>query len=339
MTGYSCSRGMDNDLESSYYEYDYDCDDDDYYDDISEDPVPLAVTEKNCSYEHSKKKSIGVLAVISVLVLGVCLSAFLVLFNNITEQQPVIVRLSEVEASSLKKQSIDKSVIVTKELSSNVTSNNNDIASKEATGGYGQKAKHNILIPMPDSLVYDENITVVPSKEQAFGVDIEQNITNDAKHLSLVEDELLSKTDVPFDFIQNDYDSSQPLTIAETNRNFYTDTVLEADLELVDMQVVDKKEPNAAGIVRNHINSEKADNSYFIDRFLEVRKPVAPQRKEALWVIKAAQPRAAVIYDINSKETKSVEINDFVNGIGQIKAIKKIEGSWVIVGASGKIRQ
>ena len=75
---------------------------------------------------------------------------------------------------------------------------------------------------------------------------------------------------------------------------------------------------------------------------------VAPQKpkpkvKKALpkpkWVIRAAQSGKAVIFDKNSKEMVSIEVNDKVNGIGRVKAIKIIDGRWVIIGTTGKIEQ
>lgn len=65
----------------------------------------------------------------------------------------------------------------------------------------------------------------------------------------------------------------------------------------------------------------------------------APQKAAPKWIIRAAQPGNAVIFDLNSKEMKSIEAGSNVRGIGKVKEIGFKDGKWYVQGSSGKIEQ
>ncbi|MBI1301394.1 MAG: hypothetical protein GC137_07020 [Alphaproteobacteria bacterium] len=65
----------------------------------------------------------------------------------------------------------------------------------------------------------------------------------------------------------------------------------------------------------------------------------APQKAPPKWIIRAAQPGNAVIFDLNTKEMKSIEPGSTVQGIGKVKEIGFKDGKWFIQGTAGKIEQ
>ncbi len=69
----------------------------------------------------------------------------------------------------------------------------------------------------------------------------------------------------------------------------------------------------------------------------EVKPDVKPVIKR-VWIIRAAQPGRAVIYDKKSGEMKSVEVGNVVDQVGRIKSISKSSGKWVITGTISTIR-
>lgn len=69
-------------------------------------------------------------------------------------------------------------------------------------------------------------------------------------------------------------------------------------------------------------------------------KTVAPQpHVPKNWVLRSAQPGKAIVSLENSSDTRTVQVGDKLDGIGQINAIGIKDGKWVISGSSGKITQ
>lgn len=69
-------------------------------------------------------------------------------------------------------------------------------------------------------------------------------------------------------------------------------------------------------------------------------KTVAPQpRTPKNWVLRSAQPGKAIVSLENSSDTRTVQVGDKLDGIGQINAIGIENGKWIISGSSGKITQ
>lgn len=55
------------------------------------------------------------------------------------------------------------------------------------------------------------------------------------------------------------------------------------------------------------------------------------------WEIRGIQPNSAIIHDRKTGETRTVEPGNNIKGIGQVKAIKKLDGVWTVIGTKANI--
>lgn len=206
----------------------------------------------------------------------------------------------------------------------------------QQTKNVRQEKKHSILTPMPEDI--DTTILTLPelspTKQSEVNLNntIERKVVESKKMLS--EDELLSKTEATYKEIK------KPVQIIEdTPIEIIAPTVPTATAEKVKIErpVVEKIKPPVPAhkkITKKATKKEPVTNK-------KTRENISKKTNtpKAIWTIRAAQAGKAVIYDKNSKEMKSVEVNDTIKGIGRIKSIKLQNGLWVIIGTSGKIQQ
>ncbi len=61
--------------------------------------------------------------------------------------------------------------------------------------------------------------------------------------------------------------------------------------------------------------------------------------KEHLWEIRGAKRGTAIIFDNVSKETVTIEVGDYIDGIGKIISIQRNADGWVVVGSNKTIKQ
>jgi hypothetical protein len=57
------------------------------------------------------------------------------------------------------------------------------------------------------------------------------------------------------------------------------------------------------------------------------------------WELRAANPMQAMVASPNGGSLRSVTVGDTLSGIGEIRSIEQRNGSWVVIGSQGQIRQ
>ena len=186
-----------------------------------------------------------------------------------------------------------------------------------------------ILTPMPDGAAKNIILTELVGKKREIKQNIdlakdEGSITAGDILKSLNEDDLLPQTEVIF---------KEPSIIAPVVQYKPLKEVVLSDAEeAIGVDDNNSKDINKATPIKPPMPKVKSINS----NKKSIKKP---KSKAVNWVIRAAQPKNAVIYNKSAGDMLSIEVNDVVKGIGRIKAIKIINGLWVITGTSGKITQ
>ncbi len=199
--------------------------------------------------------------------------------------------------------------------------------------------------------------------------------TEELQQELLSEDDFLSKTEAIFDDNLLENNTQDSVNIEETVTIITPEEIQEvspsdsiynelANLinEVPEDKVIEPKLEQESKILPKAVAEEviaipevkivpplkKIEESKIIEEIkLEPKKIVVPpkkvvkvsKKKKPVWVIRAAQSGSAIIYDKTSREMKSIEVNDVVNGIGRIKSIKIVNGAWVIIGSLGRVEQ
>ncbi len=234
-----------------------------------------------------------------------------------------------------------------------------------------EEANNTVLTPMPENISENEmplaELIMMPEIEPLVkDIIIPENNINAEPEL-LIEDDLLLKTESEFgELTVQDADDindiiPQMLNIENIKE---TEDVLRFDSNTIEKPLVSPVQNEINGDVdkmkEDFIKKPELNLSKEI-KVLEKAAPIitkeaAPiitkkaepiitkkkfilKKKKPIWVIRAAQSGSAIIYDKVSKEMKSIEVNDTVNGVGRIKSIKFVDGVWVVIGTSGKIEQ
>lgn len=108
-------------------------------------------------------------------------------------------------------------------------------------------------------------------------------------------------------------------------------------------KIKDANISNKAEEVKAH-NDDTMKNDDIVVDIVEVKKD-APKKtvpkkvRRTSWVVRAAQPGKAMIYDKISREQRSVEAGMNVPGVGLIKSIAKKSGRWVVSGTKSSVYQ
>ncbi len=193
-----------------------------------------------------------------------------------------------------------------------------------------------VLTPMPDEFNAD-NIELADLNPLVVVQDIIENI----EPVILVEDDLLSETESVFEAeVVVSVIEKEQIVFFEGDSSLGNDVInLEESPELnnIEMEAIDSINPISLDtIVEPKVEVIEPKVEVIKNKLL--RKP-SVDHKKVNWVIRAAQSGSAVIYDKNSNEMKTVEVNNIVSGIGRIKSIEVVDGKWLIIGALGTIRQ
>lgn len=93
------------------------------------------------------------------------------------------------------------------------------------------------------------------------------------------------------------------------------------------------EEEKAPAPVVNAVDTPKAPAA---TTAVKTEKPVAAP-KVTSWVLRSAQPGAAMVAPKEGGDMRSIKVGDTLSGIGRIVAIEMSEGRWVVRGSSGTI--
>lgn len=74
-----------------------------------------------------------------------------------------------------------------------------------------------------------------------------------------------------------------------------------------------------------------------VKRTVYKKKATQPRNKTLSWELRSALPGRAIVSKKGQNDIKTVEVGDFLSGIGRINSIAFIHGQWVVEGSAGKI--
>ncbi len=139
---------------------------------------------------------------------------------------------------------------------------------------------------------------------------------------------------------------SEPDTSADQDNMLdeIQDLQLEITQETVAPEPIEQKpavEPEIAPKAEEKPNEEAKTAKAPKEKIIAKKPTVKPKKvlPKASWSMKSAQPGRAVLRDRNTGETRSVEINNIINGLGRIKSIQKVNGKWLVKGTLGSVHQ
>lgn len=324
--------------DNNFDEYDDDLDD--YWGDDSLDDAPLPLiendfeepsTEEERSQEtpHIKKISSTKYFLTFLLLGGVVAMTFFLAGSQQKEKKIPVIRIDKIINSGTKNRKTQTNS------GHNIP---NDTLGQTRPKKTKQKPKA-ILTPLPEDINENMDALALPDLITTEKNDINIGTVSSDKTVTvkkqipkiLNEEELLLKTDSIYEKPPIPNDTLQTPKI--TSVSIPTPLEQNSVQEILTEDITASPPPSPKKIIKTAIEK---------DGVLIKDTPPIPKNKikrHAVWVIRAAQPGKAVIYDKNSKETKSIEINDMLNGIGRIKSIQLENGKWLILGTSGKIQQ
>ncbi len=318
---------------------------DDQWDDfIDEDS---SFEDQTSKLGSDRKPAIQSNKIIKLLLLFLLLSggayAAILFFKNSSKNNIPVVKIDNIKDSNSLSQvykineqvNDDNNLISDQNLSPEVYSVIPDIVDENKIVIPNEQHEQNVdsnigvLTPMPDNF----NNDIILSSLESDNISDQNYSEIEGNKQPLLEDKLLHQTEVVFE------DTS------EVNSRIENNSILVEETTAIALEVEDVAKNNKLPEQLETIISEEAIiPSPVVKPVTNVtsQKALVKSSKKIVqknnWVIRAAQSESAVIYNKLSGEMKTIEVNDFVSGIGRVKSIKKIDSKWRIVGKSGVIK-
>lgn len=181
---------------------------------------------------------------------------------------------------------------------------------------------------------------LLPKTEESF-FDDSVNVEPPSPHNDLAT-ELLQLREEEVKPAVEPAQESIPDSVIEDIKDIEESAVIEIENSPVSIVVEEDSKPEVVDPIVEEITPvepviEKTDEAVKPPSKEEVKPDVKPVIKR-VWIIRAAQPGRAVIYDKKSGEMKSVEVGNVVDQVGRITDISKSSGKWVITGTISTIR-
>ncbi|PCI55403.1 MAG: hypothetical protein COB36_07200 [Alphaproteobacteria bacterium] len=315
---------------NNFEEYEFDDELDDPWDDVLDDEIPhednidLKTEEKHQGSSRAKPKSI-LKPILSLALLGGISFAAYSSFMPFPEKTPIpIIKINKAPVVDISH--TNNADLETTQIEATRAPLNTDV---QVTRG-----KNTVLTPMPDdaannAIALPRLIAVMPDAIEPEASSSKSIMEDKLKTLS--EDELLSKTESVYKKMP------KSVVIIENSTTELSALPAPEEEKIAEIVVEESKEPPPP--IKEIPKSPAKAASNVNNESPVILKKTSKLAKKYAWTVRAAQSGKAVVYDKNSKEMKSVEINDTLSGIGRIKSIQLKNGRWVITGTKGKILQ
>lgn len=315
---------------NNFEEYEFDDELDDPWDDVLDDEVPhednidLKPEEKHQGSSRTKPKSTLKPILYLALLGGISFAAYSS-FMPFPEKNPIpIIKINKAPAIDITH--TNNADLETTQIEATRAPLNTDT---QVTRG-----KNTVLTPMPDdaannAITLPRLVAVMPDTIEPEASSSKSIMEDKLKILS--EDELLSKTESVYKKIPKSE------VIIENSATELSALPAPEEEKITEIAVEESKEPPPP--IKEIPKSPAKTVSNVNNESPVILTKTSKSAKKYTWTVRAAQPGKAVVYDKNSKEMKSVEVNDTLSGIGRIKSIQLKNGHWIITGTKGEILQ
>jgi len=249
----------------------------------------------------------------------------IVIDSEISKQQkPEPIKIEAVEKTKLLQENIVETVNTDQEeavltpLPKNTT--REDIALPDLFTELDSKKIVNTETPENSVGKSSQNVSRPTITEQK---PLAENVEN-----KFIEEDILLKTEENFDKKIISAPPSKPET-----------QVLEQDISSNIEKVVTAGKPKITKIQETKdtsvdVKSKKVD---VVNKEISTPAKNFAKPTNRSWVIRAAQPGKAVLYDTKTGEIRSIEAGDRVQGVGKIQSISKKSGKWIVQGSQKTI--
>lgn len=364
------SDDLDDDLnhiDDAIEDFEEDWDDESLFDEGDDSVENLSEQDDVKPSKKSKSSGKSGFLIIAIAILaGLAYAIYPILMGNNSDNIPVVkLENPQQDIASTNDTVVDndeneaEDYLVLNE-NKDVSDFENSAPSVDFASDISVEEDGDVLTPMvPNNNVILHDLDVVENNSDEFFDDnfddLENSLYSDIEQIEAISsiDNINENED-----LRSNIDEATAMGISQDNVMEQDDEFMQEKVvsEAVDL-VPEKEIPVEDSILSNSVSVEKttktvdenagdiivsSDKDVSQEKIIE-EKPVQIEKpkvvRKPVWIIRAAQPGRAVIFDKTTGEIKSVEVGNTVLGIGKVETISKSSsGKWVVQGTLGSIK-